>query len=138
MKYKFYLLGLIGLFASFSLFALDLTVTVTNIESNNGVIKIGLFTKDNNFPDPWSKGKGITLIADNKQMTATFTDLPSNYYAIAIFHDENNNNIIDKNFFSIPKEPYGFSGKNTSFTPPSFDEARIHLLSDTALTIKLR
>ena len=138
MKYKHYLIGIISLFASFSLFALDLTVTVTNIESNQGVIHIGLFTKDNHFPDPLSKQKGITLTADRDHVTVIFTDLPSDYYAIAIFHDENNNNIIDKNFFRIPKESYGFSGKNTSFTPPSFDEARIHLLSDTALTIKLR
>ena len=138
MKYKYYLIGIISLLASYSLFALELTVTVSNIESSKGVIRIGLFTKGNNFPVPLSKEQGITLPANNKQMTATFTALPSNYYAIAIFHDENNNNIIDKNFFSIPKEPYGFSGKNTSFTPPSFDEARIHLLSDTTLTIKLR
>ena len=59
------------------------------------------------------------------------------YWSLARCH-ENNNDILDKNFFGIPKEPYGFSG-GTSSGVPSFYEASTSLASDTInLTIQLR
>ena len=47
-------------------------------------------------------------------------------YAIAIYHDENNNHHFDRNFLGLPVEGYGFSNDApTMLGPPSFSAARI-------------
>ena len=38
-----------------------------------------------------------------------FNDIPPGTYAIAVFHDENANGKLDKNFLGIPCEGYGAS-----------------------------
>lgn len=45
-------------------------------------------------------------------------------YAVAVFHDENANKYLDKNFLGMPEEKYGFSnGARGTFGPPYFEEA---------------
>ena len=39
----------------------------------------------------------------------SFENIPAGSYAISVFYDLNNNGQLDKNFLSIPKEPYDFS-----------------------------
>ena len=47
-------------------------------------------------------------------------------YAIAIYHDENNNHHFDRNFLGLPAEGFGFSNDApTGLGPPSFASARI-------------
>jgi len=38
-----------------------------------------------------------------------FTDLHDGVYAVSVFHDENENQKLDKDFVGIPKEGYGAS-----------------------------
>lgn len=58
----------------------------------------------------------------------TISDLPSGEYAVTLFHDVNGNHMLDKNFFGIPTEPYGFSNNARSrFGPPKFDAAKFVL-----------
>ncbi|OUR88109.1 hypothetical protein A9Q92_03480 [Methylophaga sp. 42_8_T64] len=117
--------------------AADLSITIENIHSHKGNIYLALFTKDDRFPDVSHQTKGITLPIEHATVTSSFTNLADNEYAVAVFHDENNNQKLDKNFFGIPKEPYGFS--NTQLAPPSFDEAKFSLSThDIHLLIKLR
>ncbi len=47
-------------------------------------------------------------------------------YAVAVFHDENDNHHFDRNFLGLPAEGYGFSNNAPIFLgPPSFDSVRI-------------
>jgi len=120
-------------------FAADLTVTVENISSTNGAIHIALFTASDEFPDASARSDGLILEIEQQSVTGTFLNLAENDYAIAVFHDENGNGELDKNFFGIPKEPYGFSNNSTSIIPPNFDEASIKLTKDnTNISITLR
>ena len=61
-------------------------------------------------------------------------------YAIAIYHDENNNHHFDRNFLGLPSEGYGFSNDApTLFGPPSFAAARIEIAPGVhRIAIKLR
>ena len=43
-----------------------------------------------------------------------FTDLPAGVYAVSVFHDENMNQKLDKNFVGVPKEEYGASNNRGS------------------------
>lgn len=56
-----------------------------------------------------------------------FVDLPPGSYAVALFHDENDNGRLDKRF-GIPTEGFGFSNNpHLWFGPPSFKAARVAL-----------
>lgn len=124
---------------SHQVFAADLTVTVENIKDTEGTIHIALFTASDDFPDSTTRTKGMILKIEQQSATGTFKNLPEDDYAIAVFHDENENNKLDKNFFGVPKEPYGFSGNKTGLMPPSFDEASTTLTADDVnLVITLR
>ena len=127
------------MFFSHQIFAADITVTVENIKNTNGAIHIALFTATDDFPDSSTRTEGMVLEIEQDSVTGTFKNLAENNYAIAVFHDENGNNTLDKNFFGKPKEPYGFSGNSTSIMPPGFNEASVTLATDDInLVITLR
>jgi uncharacterized protein (DUF2141 family) len=68
-----------------------------------------------------------------------FTDLPAGVYAVSVFHDENMNQKLDKNFVGVPKEGYGASNNpKKKMGPPSFEEAKFQLSgTEQSLEIKL-
>ena len=61
-------------------------------------------------------------------------------YAVAVYHDENDNHHFDKNFLGLPAEGYGFSNDApTLFGPPAFDAARLVVRpGDNPIRIRLR
>jgi len=67
-----------------------------------------------------------------------FTNLPAGIYAISVFHDENMNQKLDKNFVGVPKEGYGASNNpKKKMGPPTFEEANFQLNGAQSLEIKL-
>jgi uncharacterized protein (DUF2141 family) len=68
-----------------------------------------------------------------------FTGLYEGDYAISVFHDENMNKKLDKNFMGIPKEGYGASNNpKKKMGPPDFEEAKFQLSGPTqSLQIEL-
>ena len=68
----------------------------------------------------------------------SFTNLEQGEYAIAVFHDANANQKLDKNFLGIPKEALGFSiGKMKAFGPPTFEECKFVLDENKTIKIEL-
>ena len=62
---------------------------------------------------------------------ATFENLRLGTYALSLYHDENNNGMLDTNFFGIPKEPYGFSNDaRGTFGPPKYTAAQFEFIKD--------
>ncbi len=114
------------------------TVTVTGITNLEGEISIGLFQGEESYP----KGDviaGAFIQADQETITHTFENIPEGIYAIAIYHDENSNVKMDRNFLGIPKEGYAFSNNVFgTFGPPKFDKAKFEVKEDMALEIKLK
>lgn len=68
-----------------------------------------------------------------------FTNLPEGVYAVSVFHDENMNQKLDKNFMGIPKEGYGASNNpKKKMGPPDFEETKFQLSGQAqSLEIKL-
>jgi len=57
-----------------------------------------------------------------------FENLPAGEVAVSLFHDENSNSTLDRNFLGIPKEGWGASrDAKAHFGPPSYDDARLRL-----------
>jgi len=107
-------------------------VKVSGIENNKGVIRIGLYNEKTDFPIYENAIFENSYQQANKTgITYTFENVPVGTYAIAVWHDENINEKIDKNFLGIPTENYGFS-KNVfgTFGPPDFEEVSFLVISN--------
>lgn len=61
-------------------------------------------------------------------------------YAIAAYHDANDNHRLDRDFLGLPTEGFGFSNDApTLLGPPAFDAARLSLAPGAqAISIRLR
>ncbi|NME69761.1 DUF2141 domain-containing protein [Flammeovirga aprica] len=115
-------------------------VTISDIASSEGNIVIGIYNKENTFPKYKEIYQGKVIPAQKGKVQCAITNLPKGEYAIAVWHDENNNNELDKNWVGIPKEKYGFSNNpDSKFGPPDFKEAAFNFNQNKtiSLTIKL-
>jgi uncharacterized protein (DUF2141 family) len=130
----------------------ELRITVKGINSPDGVILIGLYDNAESFKraielsdkegflnDP-NRVAGAALRANIALKGAVlFSNLEPSRYAIIVFHDENSNGRLDKTFWGVPTEPYGFSNDARGvLDAPKFDDAAITLDgSDKAVVITL-
>ena len=65
-------------------------------------------------------------------------NLPPAKYAIAVFHDENDNDELDRQFTGFPAEAYGFSNNvRGTFGPPELADPLVLLQSNTRIKISL-
>lgn len=116
----------------------ELIVEVEGVQSSNGNINVAVYNKAEGF----LKFEGV-YISDSTRATAGHTqikinNLPNGEYALAVFHDENGNNILDTNWLGIPKEAVGFSNSRMkTFGPPSFKECSFRLFSNQEVKISL-
>lgn len=106
----------------------NLNITFENITSDKGTVRVAVYASAEDFMD-MEKAKLYTFeVNEPGQLQAQIDDLKPGTYAFASFHDENNDDDLDTNFFGIPKEPYCFSRQCPSkWRPPTFEEAKIEL-----------
>ena len=112
-------------------------VNVEHVNSTKGSVNVAIFNSEETFLNtPFlSKSKD----ANSGTMIFKFDGIPNGEYTISIYHDENENGELDKNFIGIPNEPYGVSLEGKSmFGPPSYEDARFTLENENAsLSISL-
>jgi uncharacterized protein (DUF2141 family) len=119
-----------------------LTVHVIGARNTKGKIRAALFQSAKGFPNDASQAIH-TQAADIDPQTSSaqivFMDLPAGVYAVSVFHDENMNQKLDKNFVGVPKEGYGASNNpKKKMGPPSFEETKFQLSgTEQPLEIKL-
>ncbi|MBL7724923.1 MAG: DUF2141 domain-containing protein [Chitinophagaceae bacterium] len=96
-------------------------VIITNLRNDKGHVLVSLFKDGAGYPDDASKAfRKIKLNIINKNASVIFKGLASGNYAIAILHDENDDQKMNKNGLGLPKEGYGFSNNVMgAFGPPS-------------------
>jgi uncharacterized protein (DUF2141 family) len=116
-------------------------VKVTNIEGRKGILYLGWFNDASAFRmNENALYKSKTIVQNQNEVMVVFKNIPKGKYAIAVFLNENNNNLLDKNFLGIPKEKYGFSNNIVPLTRPArFSESSFYLKdSDTIINITLK
>ena len=116
--------------------ATDLRVTVDGIRGNQGKVMVALHMSkpDIVFPNPAGTIAAQWRAAGTGEMEFVFSGLPPGRFAIAVFHDENNNDVLDVNLIGIPKEGYAFSRNARGFAgPPSFDAAAVEIPKNNAV-----
>ncbi|MEO6773809.1 MAG: DUF2141 domain-containing protein [Kofleriaceae bacterium] len=112
----------------------ELVVAVSGLRSDQGTVRCYLFDDGTGFPD--SKDHVIAAavaLPAARAGTCRFRGVRRDRdYAIVLLHDENNDNVFQKNLFGIPQEGYGFSNNaKPRFSAPSFDACKFHFTSGT-------
>jgi len=116
----------------------NLTVKVTGIVGTKGTIEVGLIDDPSKYASVGGTCRKIRKKTTGSEVSCTFYNLPEKKYGVCIYHDENNNDKCDKNFFGIPTEGYGFSNnKKPVLSIPSFEECSVNLTSDKSISIKV-
>ena len=101
-----------------------LTLEVNNVRSSGGTLWIGIYESPQDFLDR----ENARLVHQAVRMTGTERVCIDGLrvgkrYAIAVFHDENDNGELDTNLLGLPSEPWAFSRPLRSYLrKPRFEE----------------
>lgn len=109
-----------------------LEIQINQTQSDKGMIRILIFSKDTGFPDQPTKAlKSLSIQPKNKTGNLSISDLPPGKYAVSVIHDEDNNGKLTTNAVGYPTEKFGFSNNpKVYFSPPSFEKAAFELKAE--------
>jgi len=111
-----------------------LTVAVSGLKNDTGVVKVGLYNSDGTFLKTTYKSLA-SEIKDNKAVV-TFDNLPAGEYAISTYHDENRNGKFDRNAMGMPLEEYATSNNAKGIMgPPLYSDAKFTVSKDSKIDI---
>lgn len=104
----------------------DLVVLGNGFAHDGGQAVANLFRPgDDIFRPPYRQ---MNAAIRDGRASLVFRGLPYGAYAVVLFHDVNGNGDLDHNFFRLPAEPLGFSGKYrfTLFSGrPTFEKLQV-------------
>ena len=119
---------------------LDLRIKVNNITSSKGFIVADLHNDVvEDFLDDYKVVLRVRAAAQKDAINFCLPLSQPGEYALAIYHDKNNNREFDKGFLGIPKERFGMSN-NPAFglKAPDYEQAAFRVSETGAdLTIQL-
>lgn len=105
-----------------------LTVVVQGIENAQGKIRIAIWDDQEHFTEGDYKLASGVIKAQAGQVEFVFEGLRPGPYAMATYHDEDDDNDFDQTWIGLPAEGLGFSnGAWIGLGPPSFDEAAVQV-----------
>ncbi|PWA10865.1 hypothetical protein DB891_03295 [Flavobacterium laiguense] len=113
----------------------NLTVSVSGLKNNTGVLKVGLYNSDGTFLK--STYKSITSEIKGNSATVTFVGIPKGEYGVSVYQDENSNGKLDKNIMGIPSEGVACSNNAKGFMgPPKYEDAKFNINKDLKIDVK--
>jgi len=117
-------------------------IKVNGARNSKGAIRAALFQSAKGFPSDAAQAirtRAADIDPQTLSAEITFTGIPEGTYAVSVFHDENMNQKLDKNFMAIPKEGYGASNNpGKRMGPPRFEDAQFTINgAERSLEIKL-
>jgi len=104
-----------------------LTVRILGLESGDGAVAIALYDSAESFDSrSGAVAAGRVRPTDGAASWTIWESLAPGRYAVAAYHDLNDNGRLDRPAIGPPTEPYGFSNDaRGTFGPPRFDKAAI-------------
>jgi len=106
----------------------EFEIHLYDIHSSGGVMVVAVYDNEEKFLTDESLLKLYVPVLQSGQMRIPVASLPQGTYALAIFHDEDDDGELDKNWLGIPKEPIGFSNDAKGrMGPPRFEDAAFSL-----------
>jgi uncharacterized protein (DUF2141 family) len=116
----------------------SLTVQISGLKSQTGQVCLSLFANGQGFPTQGSSGAQARCVKAAGPMQVTFSNLAPGNYAVAVLHDANGDNQMNRNGLGVPTEGFGFS-RNPSILKglPKFGDAAVSVQGATATQIQL-
>lgn len=120
--------------------AADLAVSVTNVSSKGGDIRLALYDERSYAGHDGQPIAAVTVTATSPTTTLTVRGLSPGRYAAKVFQDFDRSGAFKMNVFGYPEEPFGFSNDaRPLLDQPSFARASFEVGRDRqAITIRLR
>ena len=110
------------------LFNLNLELQIDNIKDLEGTLYVAIYKSEEDFPLDGEWEFRTSQKVNSESELFKISGLEFDEFAIAIFHDVNDNGEMDKNWLGIPKEPFGFSNNvRPKFSSPEFQDCRIKI-----------
>ncbi|MBT3504027.1 MAG: DUF2141 domain-containing protein [Cryomorphaceae bacterium] len=115
-----------------------LNITVTKFANTDGVLRVCITDQKDDFLDGCLFSKIISI--EGETVSLSFESLKEGVYAVSVYHDENNNGVLETSgLFGFPSEPFGFSeNPSMAFGPPSFKKSAFKVNADKNIIIKLK
>ncbi|MFP4599655.1 MAG: DUF2141 domain-containing protein [Persicimonas sp.] len=103
-----------------------LVVEVDGFRNSEGRARAGLFRSDDGFPlDVDEVDTKVEAPIEGKKARLKFTDVPHGTYSVVVYHDEDADGSLDKNWVGMPKEGAGIYKPVTSrLPPPDFEDCK--------------
>jgi len=113
-------------------------VTIEGCQERKGQLIASIYNSEANYMKQPYRTVNIA-VEPGEELVLSFQDIPHGEYALAVFHDKNSNNELDKNWMGIPKEDYGFSNNvRPTFRAANYDESRFnHTGASVSLLVKV-
>jgi uncharacterized protein (DUF2141 family) len=118
-----------------------LQVSVSGMRSTDGNVTVTIYPDDAaHFLDGAYKVARQAMPVSLPVTRFCFALPAPGYYAVALFHDENNNGHFDTTLLGIPAEGFGFSNNPTLYVgPPDLSKVRIALhAGDNPVSVQMK
>jgi uncharacterized protein (DUF2141 family) len=117
----------------------SVTIKITGLQNNTGKVMLSLYNSADGYPQlPAKAFRTVNSVITNNTCTIVLPGIPKGTYAIACFHDENNNGKMDTNVIGIPVEGVGASNNAKGFMgPPKFKDAQFIVEKDTQISVTI-
>jgi uncharacterized protein (DUF2141 family) len=115
----------------------EVVLEIDNISAGSGYVMVAVYNSEDDFLSDRIYYKA-RLRVEGKKSQSHKLQLPNGEYAIAVYQDVNSDNILNKTFLGIPKEPYGFSGSPyIKFRPPYWSDTALRIDKDERIRISI-
>lgn len=108
-----------------------LDIKITELKVNTGTVYISLMDAHEN------KVQELKGTVVEGMCTVKASNIPNGKYAVAYYHDANDNGKLDTGMFGKPEEGYGYSNDARGFMGPAdFEDQIFEIDSDLQITMK--
>ena len=106
----------------------SLELGIGHVQHDYGTVWIGIYASAEAFLDKDQARLEAVPIKDFRERRIFLHDLAYGDYAVALFHDLNDNGEMDVNWLGVPEEPFAFSRPVSSkWRLPKFAEVKVGL-----------
>lgn len=115
-----------------------LKVKVHGIQNTDGQIELSIYNDPKVFPEVGKTYKMVRIDSKIGEIVYEFTNLPAGEYAIATFHDENNDKECNTNLIGVPTEAFAFSNNFRPFlSAPDFSDCSFKIGKNMEISIEM-
>jgi uncharacterized protein (DUF2141 family) len=108
-------------------------VAAEGLQHHDGAVRVALFESADGFPGEPAKSlqQGVAQL-EGSVATYEFDPVPCGRYAVSVFHDEDGDGEMQRDWLGRPSEGWGVSrDARGRFGPPSFDDSAFEATEDT-------